>query len=336
MSTQEQMFIDHVADLEAGHPDLSWLYHVRRQHRAGTLPPHREAMIVAAVPGFDWSIAPRGGPPKNRPRDPRLDGMLDRYDKGEPLASIGAHYGVTRERVRQIVMSERLPRVHIHAKPLTASDRLTALEMALDGVTRKAVMAKVGRRSMEWVDALSPSPFLMARRNAAVAVGTRDNPDPLARWLDRLRAAHGDLNEPSGLTRVGYRRWAEEHREPGPQTLYQFFESWGEACEAAGIPSGTKRAGPHRFVDDDYFEKVIIEFVSDEVSADRPPTLEAYRSWCAAKNSHAPGTVPSAATIRKVSGWQRIIDETAARLLREAHADLVAALTRDVAADGPE
>lgn len=76
----------------------SWVTYVRIKHRAGTLSPERSAEL-SAFAGWEWGPC-KPGPMGNPERDKT---MLALRHAGRSLQSIGDEYGLSRQRVHQIL-----------------------------------------------------------------------------------------------------------------------------------------------------------------------------------------------------------------------------------------
>ena len=76
----------------------SWVTYVRIKHRSGTLSPERTAEL-ASFTGWQWGPC-KPGPSGNPDRDKAM--VIARQD-GRSLQSIGDEYGLSRQRVHQIL-----------------------------------------------------------------------------------------------------------------------------------------------------------------------------------------------------------------------------------------
>lgn len=76
----------------------SWVTYVRIKHRAGTLSAERSAEL-SGFPGWEWGPC-KPGPTGNPQRD---NTMMSLRHSGRSLQSIGDEYGLSRQRVHQIL-----------------------------------------------------------------------------------------------------------------------------------------------------------------------------------------------------------------------------------------
>lgn len=75
-----------------------WVGYLRRRYTKGKLSQTRVAEI-GGIPGWDWGPFPPGPPPKSS----RNTDILRMRAGGASLQAIGDHYGLSRQRVHQIV-----------------------------------------------------------------------------------------------------------------------------------------------------------------------------------------------------------------------------------------
>lgn len=77
-----------------------WAQYIRRRHRAGLLPAAR-VNELEAMPEWTWGPFRSGPPPRHLARDTEI---RERYGSGGiTLAEIGERYGLSRQRVHQII-----------------------------------------------------------------------------------------------------------------------------------------------------------------------------------------------------------------------------------------
>jgi len=76
----------------------AWVTEQRRQHRSGRLPAPR-AQLLTGLPGWTWGPLPPG-PPAN---PSRRHEMLELRAAGLTLTAIATRYGLSRQRVSQIL-----------------------------------------------------------------------------------------------------------------------------------------------------------------------------------------------------------------------------------------
>jgi len=70
--------------------------------------------------------------------------MAERYHKGDTLDAIGKDYGLTRERVRQILRQYGVESLGLRQRPETIQARAQIEELATQGMPVRDIAAKVG------------------------------------------------------------------------------------------------------------------------------------------------------------------------------------------------
>lgn len=117
----------------------------------------------------------RGGRPRDHEREAD---MLARFHSGETLQSIGDHFGITRERVRQIV--ERNGAVPRYQQARIRRDQIVAA-MRGEWLTSKELADRFG---------IDPASVLSIARDAGIKlpVRTREEEQDLAAFAERVKA----------------------------------------------------------------------------------------------------------------------------------------------------
>lgn len=234
--------------------------------------------------------------------DPRAITCARAYAMGATLQELGDRFGVTRERIRQILQ---------RSTPWSSSDigaALRRLREARDAEHRNAANA--------WSDA-NPAASIdtavevlgMPRDQVLGYLGrrrTRHEPaaskrGPVSRRgddeiLEDLRRFHAQTGI---LTAAAFSNWAREQGVPGHQTAAIRFGTWNEALRAAGLRED-KGAPRSSFSDDDLWA-ALIAAVS---AADGGTSVDAVGEWT---RRHA--AAPSAALMRHRLGtsWSTIV-----------------------------
>lgn len=89
----------HIEQVEGGAVNLgAWVGYIRHRKRAGLLSPERQEQLDA-IPGWFWD-ALRPGPVADARRDAEI---LELRAQGVSLQKIGDQFGLSRQRVHQIV-----------------------------------------------------------------------------------------------------------------------------------------------------------------------------------------------------------------------------------------
>lgn len=222
--------------------------------------------------------------------------MAARYQAGETLAAIAARYGLTRERVRQILRKFGGPDAdaarQARAEAQSAADaelRAAMLEWLHErpGQSRQDVAAhfgipESGISRLLGVEALR----LLIRRQPAEVQFTDDE------ICDLLAYIAEEEGEP--LSADTYDSVYLEYGGPTSGRILQRFGSWNNACRAAGLETNQGRPSyTRRWTENDLVEAVA-EYLQSPGNAG---TYSGYDLWARS----TPGA-PSAQTVRNVLG----------------------------------
>jgi hypothetical protein len=203
----------------------------------------RDNHLLKAGRSFAW--APDGVLPPP-PTPPHVVKMIELRANGQSLDEIGQQFGVTRERVRQLLTKHGGPsasesRAVRHARAQraqadVANEVATALRsvlMANGPLTLEAASSTTGL-DIEAISRFWPEDLAHMRLWSSGSTETRWSDEEI---LDALRAAA--LYE-FPLTTKAYARLVSigEIRGPSLPRVGQRFGSWTAACEAAGVVPG--------------------------------------------------------------------------------------------------
>jgi hypothetical protein len=166
----------------------------------------------------------------------RMGAILEMFDAGATLNEIGIEFGVSRERIRQLVQPHRpsrreVPRRKVLPPRPAPAEIAAALRATLDGYAPEP-----GSSLRALLKAFDPSPLLTSRATMAEKL-----PDDefLDTWTHRLSCAATDCGEP--LSRRVFDVWAAEQGQPSSQSALLRRWSWSELCEMAyGEVTGTE------------------------------------------------------------------------------------------------
>lgn len=217
---------------------------------------------------------------------------------GATLQQIGERFGVTRERVRQILAGldvERPdPYVAFEADKVDdVVDRLAA------GVT-DAKIAEEFDVPVTWVKRLVRDHSLAHHRPTRRPKMERQFTDEYLLSLIRRTAA--ERGEPVSTPKV--EAWAKDRglRCPSKAVWFSRFGSWSDACARAGVAAAqTRRTYERRWEDDDLLA-IVADYVRDCDEAGVRPTFAGYDEW------RGPDR-PSAALIRvRLGGWVDLVE----------------------------
>lgn len=236
--------------------------------------------------------------------DNRNREMVDLRTSGKSLGEIGEKFGVTRERVRQILLKSDAPsfqevkalRESIKADKLEEI-RSSALERAskLPHKTIEEIAQELNVSTIELKRVLTPQELNLFAR--PLRIGSQKWSDQ--QIVDVLREA-ATLEFP--LTVKAYSNLLEDGFLKGPSAarISQRFRSWQNACDLAEVEAGT-RSRPRdqsRWTDSDLYAAVILYLrLPQSTGAARD-----YDSWASDQDD-----VPSMGTLRNRLGeWNQI------------------------------
>lgn len=228
---------------------------------------------------------------------------------GWTLQAIGDRFGLTRERVRQILAESNGPtaqqvrdhRAALHAREVARWQReLIDWLRANPGRTADAARAAKGWNEQQLSEAMSDE----ARRLAV-----RTHHGAIRKWteeevLDAMRSAWNlTKTNSTGLSYKQYNKLLESGLVDGPTAvrILQIFGTWQQAADRAGIPAGKK---PNRSYESAWTDEEILAVVRRYLAD--PSTRGAFHTWDEWKRIHAPDA-PSGGTMRNRLGqWSEI------------------------------
>ena len=231
----------------------------------------------------------------------RAHQMARRYALGETLQEIGDEYGVTRERVRQIINTETP-----WSTTSIGAARRRALKVRAEA-ERRAVLewseVNVGASIEQAAEQLKLDEEVVRKHLGKHRIRHElvEKKAPEGRSLDDLladlRRFHAETGETSA---AAYSRWAKEAGVPGHQTIAIRFGSWNEAVARAGIKGAPPIVREKRYSDEDLWAAIL-----DGIRAGQY-TAKDLEYWLAAVEG-----APSLATIRNrlTQKWNDLRDE---------------------------
>lgn len=253
----------------------------------------------AAPTPFGHTLSP-GAKPRNigekHARRVLIAQMFNAYKYGATLEELGEQYGISGERVRQLLKKEGYEPMSLSERRLNGA-RLRSREVlaAYRGTGSVARCAEILEMRAEHVrvvlDEADPDKGLRRRYSGIDA--------PSMRWydnyeiLDAIRTAAKESGEP--LSKNAYLRVASREGLPAELTILRAFGSWSEACREAGVRSHAARLPSQRVYSDADCVDALRACWED---VGRIPTLREYANWREGRG------VPSALTITLRLGGQ--------------------------------
>jgi len=230
--------------------------------------------------------------------------MIEARWAGKTLDEIGADFGITRERVRQILKKHDGPAVS-DIRKLREDDAAASLARSSDSI--RQFVTNAGPASVEDVGAALGMPTkLVAQLWPRDVAHLRLRPvDWIAQaWSEEsiLLAIRSASIYEFPLTAIAYTELVRVGQVVGPSLprIAQRFGSWAKACEAAGVEHGQSRADyQSRWTDGDLLTYAR-RYLKDPSGTG---SIGGYDPW---KRENAP-EAPSAMTLRnRLGGWSQV------------------------------
>lgn len=246
--------------------------------------------------------------------DQRAEDMSARFAVGETLEQIGLSYGVTRERVRQIIKRHgkvtpsdaRRARAAAKAKQIAElGAQVTDLVRRYPGLTLEQLAQRLGRTKIDVSTSLDASSRRwIVQQKAPERASHRV-------WSDTDIAAALQLAaEPVGgpLTCAAYNRVRSDIGGPSGVRIIQRFGTWRAACIAAGVAMGKRPRGDyHRNWTDSEVLGYVVQYFSE------PAARGSYGDYTKWASSSA--RAPSGPTVRNYLGTWRTVKQAALTML---------------------
>jgi len=244
--------------------------------------------------------------------DNRNREMVDLRTSGKSLGEIGEKFGITRERVRQILLKTDAPSFQ-EVKALRESIKADKLEEVRATAIERA-SAQPNKTIDEIAEELQVSAIELKRILTPQEINLFARPlrTGFQKWSDQeivviLREA-ATLEFP--LTVKAYSKLLEDGFLKGPSAarISQRFRSWQNACDLADVEAGT-RTRPRdqsRWTDNDLFTAVIHYLKLPESTG----SARDYDSWASDQDD-----VPSMGTLRNRLGEWNLIRNTAIEMM---------------------
>ncbi|MGI8729264.1 MAG: homing endonuclease associated repeat-containing protein [Solirubrobacteraceae bacterium] len=255
----------------------------------------REAAPAGRARPLDTPAAP----------SPRTRAMIEMRLTGRTLHEIGEHFGVSSERIRQIlhangVGSARVAAaVRAHAMTSIARQEKRLIELFREGREISEIAAVVGVTTDQLREALRGRATAADR---AARRARRSRSSVAYTDADLLQAIHRVADELGDVpTSANYRRLARQLGLPSLPTITNRLGSWNQAVRASGMTPNTTHDGYTRRWTSEACWRALARLVTELGDA---PTAEQYELIAAANDD-----LPSIATARNRLGrWSDIVD----------------------------
>lgn len=176
----------------------------------------------------------------------RVEEMYEMRTSGKSLMEIGKHYGVSRERVRQLLDRTYGSSLATEARIAREKRRTDALDAYRKYVIDALQRDPVCLTAKDIVDG-SPVPItsavellqdqywlLLARRHSPTRYDEKAIDEAI------VRVWHSSGIHPGPLSRADYDRFRDKKNDPSGSRICQVMR-WREACDRVGVPSGVVR-----------------------------------------------------------------------------------------------
>lgn len=253
--------------------------------------------------------------------DGRAAEMMEMYRQGYTLDEIGSRFELTRERVRQILIStfgdyrSAAPQELLHGRSLRRpAERTTEWDeahgsdvtrMFHEGKSDSAIAKELGVARTRVVD-------FRSRKGLRHTRNQDWSDDDL---LGALRSASEESGE--GLTIARYNAWREEagsESYPSYLTMLVRFESFEEACKAAGVKYVGRKNSERRsdYISPEQAQEHLGAFLDWATANNKRPTSGSFAEY----RKVAPGTPSMAVMSRRLNGFRSALDELISRRAR--------------------
>lgn len=239
----------------------------------------------------------------------RDERMIQMYESGSTLTAIGDYFGLTRERVRQILSAKGVRRrtAAEHSSSVRErvmeqhAARIDALFDELRSVSRVASELKDSGIPVRWIEQhLAPRKKESLRTHHVPQLWTNE---AILEVLREASRGTGTVTIPS------YQKWRNDalvggRKPPTHSVIAWRFGTWRNALASAGlVGQPPRRSYKRRWTREDAISAVS-EYVSGLKDSDKRPTFSGYDIW-----SRTNPNVPSGAYIRLLTGlsWSQVM-----------------------------
>ena len=250
--------------------------------------------------------------------------MVERRRRGQTLEEIGQHFGLTRERVRQIIkeidptlVAREVGKIKRKIRADEVYDIKNKIRKQIYGqewdslshltVGEISIKLKISEAAIK--DALSKTRLAILDGNEV-----RDNAN-LQQFTDaQIKKALRDASSfGTPVTAKKYAALLKSGKIQGPSVprLHQRFGGWIAACEFAKVQPGQALRSYSREWSNKKLFEILVEFLLDPKA--ESDTYASFDKWLRTKNGY-----PSAQTVRNNLGDWRVIKADALRRARDS------------------
>lgn len=226
-------------------------------------------------------------------RHTRDRAILEEYLSGDSLALIGDRYGISRERVRQVL-------AEFGVKGRNPADAARVRNTRLASLHHDRIVAefeRVGTIAGTAARLAGEVPGVVVRHVLEGRTETRRPRDYHRQFSDTsILNAIRRADSSGANTTAKYTVWRgtpEGHGAPSIPLVVMRFGSWAKARQYAGLNVTRQSTGNRRSFSDDDITTAVERFLSACTATGRRPSARAYDNWAATV-----GNVPRLSTIR--------------------------------------
>lgn len=247
--------------------------------------------------------------------------MVERRHKGQTLEQIGQHFGLTRERVRQIIkeidpslVAREVGKIKRKVKEVKLAENRNAIRKSIYGDWESLSHLTVSEISQKLNIPESAIKGALSKSRLAILEGNevRDNKNLQSFTDAEIKKALRDaavLATPLTATKYAALLKAGKIYGPSMPRLHQRFGSWSKACEFAKVEPGQALRAYSRAWSNARLFEILVEFLSE--SKGESQTYAAFDKWLRGKDGY-----PSSQTVRNNLGDWRVIKADALRRLQ--------------------
>jgi DNA-binding CsgD family transcriptional regulator len=235
--------------------------------------------------------------------DPRRVRLASLYGQGLANREIAAELGISKERVRQLLLRYEIPIVPVRERRYLAAVEGREAEVVAEFLRLRSDAAVARRLGLQeqhvrrLIDARVPEADVLRRKKRSHRPLYTDQ-----ELITALQEAALDLPSPMGYQ--AFKDWVAGRQRsglpwPGPQVVLLRFGGWRRALVRAGLPVN-RGGGPHATYD---LQDVVAAIAAAWRELGRCPSVTGYEAWRARR----PG-LPAPATARHFGeSWDDLV-----------------------------